>query len=119
MAFLAAGAVLVNGAHAAAQQPNPSAQRAAYLQAIQCFAANNLAKSRRERAGDRAGASRHEANARRSFDTAMSLGQMLSLSNREMNGDLGTYGGGELSRMIESEAYFHQAASACRAYGLM
>ncbi len=93
--------------------------RAAYQAALKCFVANGNAEGERRRAGDQTGAARYDATAKQSFDGAVKLGQMLGLSNRQMNDDLDAAQATELPRMIKDRAYFIDAVASCKGLGLM
>lgn len=106
-------------AFARSNDPATTAATAAYDTAILCFVANGNASEDRRRANDPVGADRYDANAKRSFDTAVRLGASLRYSNERINADLGVRMDRELARMVREPAYYRQIVANCRAYGLM
>ena len=110
--------VLNAGAAAAQTQPNASRQ-AAYEAAMKCFVANGRASGLNERAGDTANVARYEAMSRRSFDTAVHLGEALGYSGGRINQDFGITQSRELPRMVQDRQYFEAAVAFCRALELM
>ncbi len=117
MAFLSLGCVASNGV--AVADDTMQNTRAAYDAALKCFVANGNAEGERRDAGDHEGAARYDASGKRSFDAAVKLGQMLGLTNRQMNHDLDTAQAIELPKMVKDRDYFIDAVATCKGLGLM
>lgn len=118
-----AAAVIVTGtlpaATSYAQASKQEAQRQAYQYAMTCFVANTYAANNRKKVGDTAKAAVYLANAKRSFDGAVSMGRAMGLSNQTVNGDLDDASARELGRFMSDQQAFLQTASNCKALGLM
>ena len=85
----------------AASLPSAHAQdyRQAYIYALRCTVVANSAKD--------------EGGARRAFDTAMKLGHIQKLSNRQLNADLAEWGATELVKITRDPTYDLLPSGAC------
>lgn len=93
--------------------------RAAYGYAIKCYVANAMASDDFERKGNSARSAVYEANAKRSFDGAVTIGRKLGYSNRQLNQDLDRAQSEEMPHMVRDAAYYRDAIATCKALGLM
>jgi hypothetical protein len=110
-------------ATSALAQSDPTAtdrgNRLAYDASIKCFIANGVARSDAINAGKQSLADSFDSKARASFDTALKLGGVLGYSGTHINEDLGLAQANELPKMVKDISYFRDAASTCKALGLM
>ena len=95
------------------------ANRMAYEASMKCFVANGVATGEREDAGDREAAARYERTARKSFNTAVKLGEALGYTGTRINQDFGLAQARELPKLATDGAYNRTTATTCRALGLM
>jgi len=120
MLISAIAVALVLGAQTQPKAAPPPANRMAYEAAIKCFIINGVATGERQRAGDKAKATSHEAAARRSFDLATQLGGRLGLSGTRINQDMSLAQTVELPRFTASDlTYYREVAATCKALGLL
>lgn len=91
----------------------------AYDAAMKCFVADGIVSGDYDKAGNAAKASEFEAKARTSFDAALKLGQTLGYSNEHIHEDFGLVQARELARMMTDGTYFRNAATTCKALGMM
>jgi hypothetical protein len=78
--------------------------RTAYEYALRCFVVNS--------------AYGNDASARRAFDAALRLGQLQSLSNRQVNDDLNRWTATEMVRTARDQRYREHLLGECRRLGL-
>ena len=95
------------------------ANRSAYGAAMRCFVADGIARGDQQDAGNEAKAAAFEAKARKSFDTAVKLGNLLGYSGSRVNQDFGMAQTYELPKMIKDTTYYRKAVATCKALGLM
>ena len=91
----------------------------AYELAMKCFVANGAARGDNLDAGDNATAATFEAGARKSFDTARKLGDVLGYSGSRQDQDFGLAQARELPRFVADKAYLRKSLSTCKAVGLL
>jgi len=85
-------------------QPSSQEYRAAYEFAHRCFVA--------------ASSYHDEPGARRAYDAVMRLGQLQSLSNRQLNADFNHFTAHESVRLVRDPRYKQQLVTECRTIGL-
>ena len=95
------------------------ANRLAYQAAMKCFVVNGRAANLRKKAGDVAGEQSYEAKASHAFDAAVTLGLKLSRNRDQIDADFSLVQVRELPELVRSDAYLRDAATTCKAMGLM
>jgi hypothetical protein len=95
------------------------ANRMAYDLAIKCFVANGFARGDNLDAGDQATAAVFEAGARKSFDIAGKLGDVLGYSGNQQNEDFGMAQTRELAKFVQDKSYLKKTLATCKAAGLL
>lgn len=118
-AALAVMTALAAPAGASAQADKTQAQSQAYAYAMRCFVANGIAVGDWREANKPAEMAEQESKARRSFDTAVKLGNVLGYSGTRMDQDFGLAQAQELPKLMTNRGYFQQTVSTCKTLGLM
>ena len=105
------------GAAAAQDDAVSRANHMAYQLAMKCYVASGVARGDNLDAGNTEYANIFEADARKAFDLAVKLGNVLGYSGSRQNQDFGMAEAQELPRFVKDKAYLKQTLATCKAAG--